>query len=50
MFDQGKIRVVVGEGGYLPCLHSKIVGMTEGDKKTFDSRPLVYNFRTSAVF
>jgi peptide-methionine (S)-S-oxide reductase len=39
VFDQGRVRLVVGQGGFLPCLHSKVIGMNEGDKATFDIPP-----------
>ena len=31
VFDQGSVRLVVGEGGYLPCLHKRVAGMKEGE-------------------
>jgi FKBP-type peptidyl-prolyl cis-trans isomerase 2 len=39
VFDQGKVKFVVGEGGFLPCLHKKVEGMKAGEKKTFDVPP-----------
>ena len=36
VFDQGSVRLVVGEGGYVPCLHKKVAGMKEGETAEFE--------------
>ena len=33
VFDQGECRLVLGDGGFLPCLHSTVLGMKPGEKK-----------------
>ena len=39
VFDQGDVRMVVGAGGFLPCLHKKVAGMSVGDKASVDVLP-----------
>ena len=39
VFDQGDVRMVVGAGGFLPCLHKKVAGMSVGDKASVDVAP-----------
>ena len=39
VFDQGSVRLVVGEGGLMPCLHKKVAGMKEGETAEFEVPP-----------
>jgi peptide-methionine (S)-S-oxide reductase len=39
VFDTGRVRLVVGAGGFLPCLHKKVQGMKEGEKDEVEIPP-----------
>eukprot|EP00277_Geminigera_cryophila_P001474 CAMPEP_0179413146 /NCGR_PEP_ID=MMETSP0799-20121207/4919_1 /TAXON_ID=46947 /ORGANISM="Geminigera cryophila, Strain CCMP2564" /LENGTH=314 /DNA_ID=CAMNT_0021185551 /DNA_START=459 /DNA_END=1403 /DNA_ORIENTATION=+ len=39
VFDQGRVRLVLGAGGFLPCLHANLAGMKQGDKRSVDVAP-----------
>lgn len=39
VFDQGTVRLVVDDGGFLPCLHNTVRGMSLGERKTVEIPP-----------
>lgn len=39
VFDEGTVKFVVGEGGFLPCLHSAVQSLQVGERKTVHVEP-----------